>query len=81
MAQTTPKISVIVPVYKAEETLDACVNSRDDVRRLDAAQVLSTVVGENSLRLAHGDVQLFNIDTDMMFMSLLRKVIPQSPTE
>ncbi len=27
MAQTTPKISVIVPVYKAEETLDACVNS------------------------------------------------------
>lgn len=27
MLQETPKISVIVPVYKAEKTLDACVNS------------------------------------------------------
>ena len=27
MPQQFPKISVIVPVYKAEETLDACVNS------------------------------------------------------
>ena len=68
-------------VEETRAVVDACVNSRDDVQRLDAAQVLSTVVGENSLKLAHGDVQLFNIDTDMMFMSLLRKVVPQSPTE
>ena len=27
MLEQTPKISVLVPVYKAEETLDACVES------------------------------------------------------
>ena len=27
MPQTKPKISVLVPVYKAEATLDACVTS------------------------------------------------------
>ncbi len=27
MLEQTPKIGVLVPVYKAEETLDACVES------------------------------------------------------
>ncbi len=62
---------------ETRQIVDGVLSARSDVRRLDTASVLRQALGDTPIALpAHGDVQLFSDlhDTDMMFISLLRRI-------